>query len=117
MGEARAETEKIIAAINANQKAQSILNAENWHVVFQFNLSDEDEPFYIEVQGGEAMVVGGTHQNPTLLITGSGNSVARASRGQGDFTHSISREEIEVKAGKVMELIRYGRAIAATLKK
>jgi hypothetical protein len=116
MGDAREETEKIVAAINAKPKAQAILAAENWNVVFQFDLVGESEPFYIEIKGGKAIVKGGKHPAPQLFIAGKGTSVARASRGQGDFTHSISREEIEVKKGKVMELIRYGRAIAAALK-
>ncbi len=116
MGEARQETEKIVAAINVKPKAQAILSAENWNIVFQFDLTGESEPFYVEIKGGKAVVKGGKHSAPTLFIAGKGASVARASRGQGDFTHSISREEIEVKKGKVMELIRYGRAIAAALK-
>jgi len=114
VGEAKNESSKIIALINATPKAQKILGAENWNVIFQFKL-DED-PFFIEIQTGKATLKPGTHPNPTLLITGSGASIARASRGQGDFTHSISREEVEIKKGKVMELIRYGRAITAALK-
>lgn len=116
MGEARTESENIIKLISENNKAQKIISAENWGVVFQFNLDGESEPFFIEIANGKATVKGGTHSDPTLLITGEGASIARASRGQGDFTHSISREEVEIKKGKVMELIRYGRAIAAALK-
>ncbi len=116
MGDAREATEKIVAAINAKPKAQAIIAAENWNIILQFDLSGEAEPFYIEIKGGKAAVIGGKHPSPTLFIAGKGTSVARATRGQGDFTHSISREEIEVKKGKVMELIRYGRAIAAALK-
>jgi hypothetical protein len=116
VGEARTESENIIKLINANIKAQNVLTAENWNVIFQFKLDDEPEPFYIEVKNGNATLKSGIHSTPSLLITGEGASVARASRGQGDFTHSISREEIEVKKGKIMELVRYGRAIAAALK-
>ncbi len=116
MGEARQETEKVIALINSKPKAQAIITAENWNIVIQFDLAGEPEPFYIEIKSGKAVVKGGKHADPTLFIAGKGTSVARASRGQGDFTHSISREEIEVKKGKIMELIRYGRAIAAALK-
>ncbi len=115
MGEARAESEKILKLINDNPKAQKILVAENWNVIFQFDLKTE-EPFYIEVKNGKANLTSGKHSNPSLLITGDGEGIARSSRGQGDFTHAISREQIEVKNGKVMELIRYGRAIAAALK-
>ncbi len=114
MGEAKNESKKIIELINANPKAQKILTAENWNVTFQFKL--DEEPFYIEIQNGKAALKNGTLSNPTLLIIGSGASIARASRGQGDFTHSISREEVEIKKGKVMELIRYGRAITTALK-
>jgi hypothetical protein len=116
VGEARTESENIIKLINTNVKAQNVLTAENWNVIFQFKLEGEPEPFYIEVKNGKATLKSGTHSTPSLLITGESASVARASRGQGDFTHSISREEIEVKNGKIMELIRYGRAIAAALK-
>ena len=114
VGEAKDESKKIIELINATPKAQKILVAENWSVTFQFKL--DEEPFYIEIQNGKVTLKNGTHSNPTLLITGSGASIARASRGQGDFTHSISREEVEIKKGKVMELIRYGRAITTALK-
>lgn len=116
MSEARIESEKIIKLINTSPKAKKILEAENWNIVFQFDLNDESGPFFIEIKNGRAGLKGGTHPNPTLIITGDESSVARATRGQGDFTHSISREEIEIKKGKVMELIRYGRAINAALK-
>ena len=116
MGEGRTESEKIIKLINTSSKAQKILAAENWHVIFQFDLDGENSPFFIEVKEGKVNLQEGTHPNPTMLITGDTSSIARASRGQGDFTHSISREEIEIKKGKVMELIRYGRAISAALK-
>ncbi|MHA1325629.1 MAG: hypothetical protein ACTSR3_20825 [Candidatus Helarchaeota archaeon] len=116
MAEARTESEKIIELINDSPRAKKILTAENWNVIFQFELETEPEPFYIEVKDGKAILKDGKHPNPTMLITGDGEGVARASRGQGDFTHAISREQIEVKKGKVMELIRYGRAINAALK-
>ena len=116
VGEAKAESAKILKLINENAKAQKILAAEDWNVVFQFELAGEPEPFYIEVKSGKASLITGKHPNPTLLLVGEAASIARASRGQGDFTHSISREEVEVKSGKIMELIRYGRAIAAALK-
>jgi alkyl sulfatase BDS1-like metallo-beta-lactamase superfamily hydrolase len=116
MGEAKTESENIIDLINASVKAQKVLAAENWQVILQFDLDGEDKPFFIEVKNGKANLHEGTHSEPTVLITGDGASIARASRGQGDFTHSISREEVEIKKGKVMELIRYGRAISAALK-
>ena len=97
-------------------KAQKVLAAENWQVILQFDLDGEDKPFFIEVKNGKASLHEGSHSEPTVLIIGDGASIARASRGQGDFTHSISREEVEIKKGKVMELIRYGRAISAALK-
>ena len=116
MGEARIESEKILKLINNSPKAQKILAAENWDVVLQFDLKTEEKPFYIKVENGKASLIAGKHSNPTLLITGDGKGVAKASRGQGDFTHAISREQIEIKKGKVMELIRYGRTINAALK-
>jgi len=116
VGEGKTESEKILKLINENAKAQKILTAENWNVVFQFELDDEPEPFYIEVKDGTVSLQSGAHSDPTLIIAGEGASIARASRGQGDFTHSISREEVEVTKGKIIELIRYGRAIAAALR-
>ena len=116
VGEARTESEKVLKLINENAKAQKIISAENWNVVFQFELAGEPEPFYIEIKDGMANLKSGIHPDPTLIIAGESMSIARASRGQGDFTHSISREEVEVKKGKIIELIRYGRAIAAALK-
>lgn len=116
LGEAKTESFEILKLINTSAKAQKILAAENWNVVFQFDLDGENEPFYIEIKDGKANLVSGTHSDPSLLMTGDGASVARASRGHGDFTHSISREEVEIKSGKVMELIRYGRAISAALR-
>ena len=116
VGEARTEQEKIIKAINETEKAKKILAAENWAVAFQFDLDGEPEPFFVEIKNGKAELKSGTHPNPTVLLKGEGASIARASRGQGDFTHSISREEVEVKSGRIIELIRYGRAITAALK-
>ncbi len=116
VSEAKIESEKIIALINASPKVKKILEAENWHAIFQLNLEGETKPFFIEIKNGKATLQEGTNPNPTLLITGKGSSIARVCRGQGDFTHSISREEIEIKKGKVMELIRYGRAISAAVK-
>jgi len=116
VGEARIESEKIIKLINKNSKAQKVISAENWNVSLQFDLEGESEPFFIEIKDGKAVLKGGSYPDATHLIVGDGASIARASRGQGDFTHSISREEVEIKKGKIIELIRWGRAIAAALK-
>ena len=116
MGEARTESEKILGLINQSPRAKKVISAENWAVIFQFNLEGEESPFYIEIKDGKAVLKYGTHSNPSLVVEGASASVARASRGQGDFTHSICREEVEIKKGKVMELIRYSRAIAAALR-
>ena len=40
----------------------------------------------------------------------------RICEGKGDFTHAISREEISVEQGKVMDVIRFTRAITIILK-
>ncbi|MHA1131813.1 MAG: SCP2 sterol-binding domain-containing protein [Candidatus Helarchaeota archaeon] len=116
MGEAKTESENIIQLINASTKAQKILAAENWNVILKFDLDGEPKPFYIVIKDGNVSVTEEADSEPTLIIVGDGTSIARASRGQGDFTHSISREEVEIKKGKIMELIRYGRAISAALK-
>jgi len=114
MNEARTESERVVALINASPKARKILEAESWSLIIQFEL--DEPPFYIHIREGQAALKKGTHANPDLLLVGSGASVARACLGKGDFTHCISREEVEIKKGKVMELIRYGRAITAALK-
>jgi len=49
-------------------------------------------------------------------MTGDNNAIVKICNGKGDFTHSISREEISVEKGKVIEVIRLTRAITIVLK-
>jgi len=49
-------------------------------------------------------------------MSGDPNSIVKICNGKGDFTHAISREEITVEKGKVMDVIRLTRAITIVLK-
>ena len=51
-----------------------------------------------------------------LIMTGDNNAVVNICQGRGDFTHAISREQITVEQGKVMDVIRLTRAITLVLK-
>ena len=116
MKEARIEFEKVIELINNTPKAKKIFESEDWKYTIQFRLDGEDEPFYLEVKNGTGIVIIGENPNVDMVITGDKNSIVRTSHGKGDFTHGISREEISVEKGKIFELMRVSRAIAAALK-
>ena len=64
MGEAKTESFEVLELINASTKAQKILAAENWNVVFQFDLDGEDEPFYIEIKDGKGNLISFFHYDP-----------------------------------------------------
>ena len=53
---------------------------------------------------------------PDIVMTGDNHALVRICEGKGDFTHAISREEITVEKGKVIEVIRLTRAITTALK-
>ncbi|GAB4316265.1 MAG: hypothetical protein Kow0069_18430 [Promethearchaeota archaeon] len=109
---ALADVEAAVARVNGSEKARAVLAAEDWSAAFQFDLSS-GESFHVVVSGGEAGVGVGRHPSPTVVVAGSAAAVAKASRGEGDFTHAISREEVRVQAGKVADLIRWSRALSA----
>ncbi len=116
MSEARRELEKVIELINNTPKAKAVFESENWLYSIQFKLDGEDQPFYLEIKDGIGKVIAGEKSDADMLITGDNQSIVRTSRGKGDFTHGISREEIIVEKGKVFEVLRVSRAIGVALR-
>ena len=116
------ESLKIIAKkINKIPKAQQVFVTDiggkslNWNMIFQFNLNDE-EPFYLTIKEKIVSVTLGTEIEAETVMTGENKAIIKICNGKGDFTHAISREEITVEKGKVMDLIRLTRAITIVLK-
>ena len=121
MGIAKENLTKIIEKMNSIAKAQTVFVTNiagkdvNWDMTFQFNLDNED-PFYLEVKERNVKVVDGTLSNAEIIMSGDNNAIVRICEGKGDFTHAISREQITVQKGKVMDVIRLTRAITIVLK-
>jgi putative sterol carrier protein len=87
----------------------------NWNIKFQFNLDNED-PFYLEIKDQQIAINTGIIQDAEIVISGDNNAITKICQGKGDFTHAISREEIKIETGKVMDVIRLTRAITIVLK-
>ncbi len=108
--------------MNKNSKALQVFvtdiggKPEDWNRTFQFNLNDE-EPFYLEIKDQQISLDQGILQDAGIVISGDNKTITKICQGQGDFTHGISREEITVQKGKVMDIIRLTRAITIVLKK
>ncbi|MHA1669153.1 MAG: hypothetical protein ACTSV5_01110 [Promethearchaeota archaeon] len=121
MGQAKENLKKIIEKMNTNPKAQTVFVTNiagkdvNWEMSFQFNLNN-DEPFYLEVKNQKANLSEGTKLDAEIIISGDSNAIVRICEGKGDFTHAISREQIAVNKGQVMDVIRLTRAITLVLK-
>jgi len=121
MGHAKENLMKIAEKMNENPKAQAVYVTNiagkdvDWEMSFQFNL-DNDDPFYLEVKNRESNVLDGTKSEALIVISGKSDAILRICEGKGDFTHAISREEILVKKGSVMDVIRLTRAITIVLK-
>ena len=121
MGIAKENLTKVIEKMNTIPKAQTVFVTNiagkdiNWDMIFQFNLDNED-PFYLEVKERNVKVVDGTFSNAEIIMSGDNNAIVRICKGKGDFTHAISREQITVEKGKVMDVIRLTRAITIVLK-
>ncbi len=121
MGIAFEKLNKVVDKLNNNPKAQDVFVTNiagkdvNWLMSFQFNLDDED-PFYLEIKNREATLSKGTKSDAIILMSGDPKAIIRICEGKGDFTHAISREQITVEKGKVMDVIRLTRAITIVLK-
>lgn len=121
MGIAKENLTNIIEKLNGIPKAQTVFVTNiagkdvDWDMTFQFNLDNED-PFYVEIRERKGKVVDGTLLNAEIVMSGDNNAIVRICEGKGDFTHAISREQITVEKGKVMDVIRLTRAITIVLK-
>jgi len=121
MGPAKENLLKIVERMNENPKAQTVFVTNiagknvDWEMFFQFNL-DSDEPFYLEIKNQKSKVLEGTKSDALIVMSGKSDAIVRICEGKGDFTHAISREEILVEKGNVMDVIRFTRAITIVLK-
>ena len=121
MGVASESLGKIIEKMNTIEKAQAVFTTNvagkdvDWEMSFQFNLYNED-PFFVEIKERKAKLVAGTASDAEIVMSGDNNAILRICEGKGDFTHAISREQITVEKGKVMDVIRLTRAITIVLK-
>jgi putative sterol carrier protein len=121
MGAAKENLTKIIEKLNNHPKAQTVFVTNiggknvNWDMTFQFNLGNEN-PFYLEIKETKGKLVEGTLSSADIIMSGDPNAIVRICEGKGDFTHAISREQITVEKGKVMDVIRLTRAITVVLK-
>ncbi|MFX1340552.1 MAG: SCP2 sterol-binding domain-containing protein [Promethearchaeota archaeon] len=121
MGVAKENLTKVIEGLNGNPKAQTVFVTNiagkdvNWDMTFQFNLENED-PFYLEIKEKKGKIVDETLPNAEIVMTGDPDAIVRICEGKGDFTHAISREQITVEKGKVMDVIRLTRAITIVIK-
>ncbi|MFW9823469.1 MAG: SCP2 sterol-binding domain-containing protein [Candidatus Thorarchaeota archaeon] len=121
MEQAKDYLNKIIGKLNINPKAQDVFVTNiagkdiNWEMSFQFNLDDED-PFFLEVKNRKTELSKGTKPDAEVIMSGDPYAIVRICEGKGDFTHAISREQITVEKGKVMDVIRLTRAITIVLK-
>jgi len=121
MGQAKESFIKIVEKMNQNSKAKDVFVTNiagkdiDWEISFQFNLDNED-PFYLEIRNRLVTLSDGIKPDAIIIMSGDNNSIVKICDGKGDFTHAISREEITVEKGKVMDVIRLTRAITIILK-
>ncbi len=121
MGQAKDTLRNIVEKLNMVPKAQAVFVTNisgkdvDWEMSFQFNLDSED-PFYLIVKDRKALVSDGTKTDAIIVMSGESDAIVRICEGKGDFTHAISREQITVESGRVMDVIRLTRAITIVLK-
>ena len=121
MGIASESLSKIVENMSGNAKIEAVFVTNiggkevDWDMIFQFNLDNEDS-FYLKVKGRKAELIKGTASDPNIIMTGDNNAIVKICNGKGDFTHAISREQIKVTKGKIIEVIRLTRAITLVLK-
>jgi putative sterol carrier protein len=112
---------KIIDKMNNISKVKQVFVTDiggkpiNWNMTFQFYLDDE-EPFYLMIKEQEVSIYLGIAPGPEIVMSGDNKAIVKICNGKGDFTHAISREEIMVEKGKVMDVIRLTRAITIAIK-
>jgi len=105
------QTPKALAVFVTNIAGKDV----DWEMSFQFKL-DKDEPFFLEIKNRIITLSDGAKSDAIIILTGKSDAIMRICEGKGDFTHAISREEITVEQGKVMDVIRLTRAITIVLK-
>ena len=121
METAQQKLAQIIKKMNSNPKAQAVFVTNiagkdlDWEMSFQFNL-DNQPPFFLEIKNKNAQIIEGTKSDAEIIMSGDSDAIVRICQGKGDFTHAISREQITVEKGKVMDLIRLTRAITIAVK-
>ncbi|MFW9942960.1 MAG: SCP2 sterol-binding domain-containing protein [Candidatus Thorarchaeota archaeon] len=121
MGVAYQSLEKIIEKMNKIPKALQVFVTDiggkpvNWNIKFQFNLDNEDS-FYLKIKDQHLTINPGTSEDSEIVMSGNNNALTKICQGKGDFTHAISREDIKVEKGKIMDVIRLTRAITIVLK-
>ena len=121
MGQAKESLMKIIEKMNSNPKARAVFITNvagknvDWEMTFQFNL-DKDEQFFLDVKNQAVNLSEGIKFDAMIVMSGESKAIERICEGKGDFTHAISREQITVEKGKVMDVIRLTRAITIVLK-
>lgn len=121
MGAARENLGKIVEGMNGNKKVEDMFITDvggktvEWDMTFQFNLDNED-PFHLTIKSLKASVIDGTAADAPIVLSGDNEAIIRICQGKGDFTHAISREQITVEKGKVMDVIRLTKAITIILK-
>ena len=121
MGLAHENLMKIAEKMNKIPKALQVFVTDiggkpvNWNIKFQFNLDNEDS-FYLEIKDQQITINTGTSQDAEIVMSGDNSAIIKICQGKGDFTHAISREEIKVETGKIIDVIRLTRAITIVLK-
>ena len=121
MGQVKEKLRVIVEKMNANPKARSVFITNiagkdvDWEMSFQFNL-DNEETFFLEIKNQTVILSDGIKSDAIIVISGESKAIERICEGKGDFTHAISREQITVEKGKVMDVIRLTRAITIVIK-
>jgi len=121
LGLAHENLMKIAEKMNKIPKALQVFVTDiggkpvNWNIKFQFNLDNEDS-FYLEIKDLQITINLGTSNDAEIVMSGDSNAITKICQGKEDFTHAISREEIKVETGKIMDVIRLTRAITIVLK-
>ncbi|MFX1575526.1 MAG: hypothetical protein ACFFB0_22545 [Promethearchaeota archaeon] len=121
MEEVKEKLTKIVEKLSTIPKAQAVFVTNiagkdvDWEMSFQFNLNNT-KPFYLEIKNRKTTLFEGTKPDAIIVMSGDPNAIIRICKGMGDFTHAISREQITVEKGKIMDVIRLTRAITVVLK-